>query len=383
MSFFTKRLGLIAVVLLCNFTLNSYASTGADSVILYTPYTKITVAPGQIIDYPIDLLNKSQELINADLTISGLPAGWNYSMKSSVFTIRQLSVLPGQGKNFNLTLEVPLKVNKGSYRFRVMAGNFAVLPLTVVVSEQGTFRTEFMSEQPNMQGSTTSTFSFQASLKNRTSEKQMYALMADAPGGWTVTFKANYKNVTSVEVNANSDVDVTIDIDPPDMIEAKTYKIPVRAITTTTSASFDLEVAITGSFSMELTTPTGLLSSTITAGDQKRIELIIRNTGTAELNDIKLTSSNPVNWEVTFDPKSVVKLEPGNGTQVFATIKAAKQAIAGDYVTHIDARTPGASARTSFRMSVKTPLLWGWVGILIIVGATGTVYYLFRKYGRR
>jgi uncharacterized membrane protein len=32
---------------------------------------------------------------------------------------------------------------------------------------------------------------------------------------------------------------------------------------------------------------------------------------------------------------------------------------------------------------VKTPMLWGWVGVLIIFIALGSVYYLFRKFGRR
>ncbi len=71
------------------------------------------------------------------------------------------------------------------------------------------------------------------------------------------------------------------------------------------------------------------------------------------------------------------------GSTVTATIKADKKAIPGDYVTNLEARTPEASSKASFRMSVKTPMLWGWIGVLIIAAAIGTVWYLFRKYGRR
>jgi uncharacterized membrane protein len=28
-------------------------------------------------------------------------------------------------------------------------------------------------------------------------------------------------------------------------------------------------------------------------------------------------------------------------------------------------------------------MLWGWIGVLIIIFALGIVYFLFRKYGRR
>jgi uncharacterized membrane protein len=86
---------------------------------------------------------------------------------------------------------------------------------------------------------------------------------------------------------------------------------------------------------------------------------------------------------VAFDPKKVERVEPGKTVSVFATIKADKKAIAGDYVTNIEAKTPEVSAKAAFRVSVETSLLSGWLGILIILAALGSVYYLFRKYGRR
>ena len=83
------------------------------------------------------------------------------------------------------------------------------------------------------------------------------------------------------------------------------------------------------------------------------------------------------------DPKKIDVLPPGKSAQVFATIKADKDAIAGDYVTSMEARTPEKTSKAEFRVSLKTSMLWGWVGILIILVALGSVYYLFRKYGRR
>ncbi len=135
------------------------------------------------------------------------------------------------------------------------------------------------------------TFTFTAKLKNSTTEKQLYALRANAQRGWIVTFKANYIQATSVEVEPNATEDITIEINPPDNIEAGTYRIPVSAGTNTTSAALTLEVVITGTYSMELTTPTGLLSTGITAGDEKRMELLIRNTGSSDLTGIKLNAS--------------------------------------------------------------------------------------------
>jgi uncharacterized membrane protein len=207
--------------------------------------------------------------------------------------------------------------------------------------------------------------------------------MADAPPGWKVSFKYNAHQVNSAEVNENSNAKISIEIDPPDMIAAGTYKIPVHASTNSTSAELELEVVINGSYAMELSTPTGLLSTGITAGDQKRIELIVINTGSAQLKGIQMAASAPINWEVTFDPKVIDMVGPGKTAQVSAVVKAARKAIPGDYVANIDARTQEVTSRAQIRISVRTSMIWGWVGILIICAAAGSVYYLFRKYGRR
>ena len=70
-------------------------------------------------------------------------------------------------------------------------------------------------------------------------------------------------------------------------------------------------MVVTGSYEMELTTPRGLLSSDITAGETKRIDLVVKNTGSAELKDIELSASKPVDWEVTFEPAKLMKLGAG------------------------------------------------------------------------
>ena len=99
----------------------------------------------------------------------------------------------------------------------------------------------------------------------------------------------------------NATQNITIDINPPANVEAGSYKIPVRAATGTTSADLELEVVVTGSYEMELSTPRGLLSTEITAGDVKRIELVVRNTGSSLLKDIQLSANKPVDWEVSFE----------------------------------------------------------------------------------
>lgn len=360
-----------------------HSTTSAQNVTLYTPYTRIAVPPGQSIDYSIDVINNGKVVKNADIAVAGLPKNWTYEIKSGGWNVSRLSVLPGEKKNFSLQVQVPLKINKGTYAFQVLAKGLTQLPIAVIVSEQGTFKTEFSTGQANMEGAANSTFTYNATLRNRTADAQVYALRSFAPPGWNVTFKANYKQVSSVNVEANRTQDITIEVNPPDQLKAGKYKIPVQAATEATSANLELEAGITGSYAMELTTPQGLLSTDITAGDDKKIDLVLRNTGSAELQNIDLQSAAPANWSVTFEPKKIAKLPAGQTAQVTAVIKADKKAIAGDYVTNLEAKTPEVSSRAAFRVSVETSMIWGWMGILIILAALGGVYRLFRKYGRR
>ncbi|HWV74969.1 MAG TPA: NEW3 domain-containing protein [Pseudosphingobacterium sp.] len=373
----------LKLFLLILFSLVSGHIALAQNLSLYTPYTKVSVPPGEAIDYAIDLINNSSAIKTTDIAVVGLPKGWDFELKSGDWRIEQLSVLPKEKKNFSLKVNVPLKINKGTYRFQVVAKGHTSLPLMVVVSEQGTYKTEFTSDQTNMEGAANATFTYNATLRNRTAEQQVYALRAQTPPGWNISFRANGKQVSSVDIEANRTQDITIEIDPPDEIEAKTYKIPVLAGTTNTSAALDFEVVIKGSTKIELTTPTGLLSSDITAGDSKRVQLVVKNTGSGDLKNIEMKFSAPANWDVVFEPIKIPFLRSGSTDDVFATIKADKKAIAGDYVVNLEAKTPEVSSKASFRVSVETSLLWGWLGIFIILAALGGVYYLIRKYGRR
>ncbi len=178
-------------------------------------------------------------------------------------------------------------------------------------------------------------------------------------------------------------MNVTIEVKPAEQVEEGNYVLPVRAVSGSSSGELKLEAVITGTYRIELTTPAGLLSYDIVAGREKKIDLVVKNTGTSILSDVQLPHAAPVNWEVTFDPKTIETILAGKEATVTAVVKADKKAIPGDYITNLEARTPEVSSKASFRMSVKTPLLWGWIGVLIILAGIGTIWFLFRKYGRR
>lgn len=362
---------------------SNICAQNSNSLLLYTPFTKVSVAPGKSVEYSIDLINKGSAVRNEDITVTNIPKSWSSSLTAGGYTIHKLAVLPDEKKTVKFKIEVPFQVKKGNYTLYAKAGAHVSLPLVINVSSAGSGDSELTCDQKNMEGNAKSSFSFKAVLKNRTAAKQQYALMANAPRGWTVAIKPNFKQATSTEVDANSTKDITFDVKAPSAVKAGTYKIPVKAVAGSTSANLEFEVVITGTYEMTLGTPSGLASTHVTAGNTKKVELLVRNGGSADLNNVELKASKPKNWQVSFEPKKIEKLMPGKTETVFATITADSKAIPGDYVSKFEAKTPEVTSAVSFRVSVKTPLLMGWLGILVIALALAAVFYLFKKYGRR
>ncbi|ETT57459.1 NEW3 domain-containing protein [Paenibacillus sp. FSL H8-0457] len=355
----------------------------AGEITLYTPYTSISVPPGEVINYPLEVKNNTNSVITVPLQINSLPSGWSTKLNGGGWQLKEVSVKPGESESVTLEVTVPLKVDKGSYRFQLSAGSMASLQLTVDITEKGTYQTELTTDQANLEGHADSTFTYTVNLQNRTANKQNYALSADAQAGWDVTFTSGGKQVSSVEIEAGASQSITVDVKPPAEVTEGSFSIPIRASNSSTSSELALEAVITGSYGLELTTPSGLLSTNVNAGGSKTIELLVKNTGTAPLSDINLSADTPVDWEVSFNPKTIENLPAGKSTTVEAKLTSSDKAIAGDYVTSLKAAAAEASSDAQFRVAVKGSMLWGWIGVLVILAILGGIYVLIRKYGRR
>ncbi|MBM7563865.1 NEW3 domain-containing protein [Paenibacillus sacheonensis] len=364
------------------FGVGAGSAAAAGSVELYTPYLELSAPPGDSISYAVDVINRGSS--TEAVTIGFDPEGnkWDYQLTAGGRSVSRLAVKAGETQTVNLQLDVPLEVDKGVYGFKVTAGG-ATLPLSVDVSEKGTFRTELTTDQPNMQGHSDSTFTFSATLHNRTAEKQTYALQAQADPGWDVTFSDGGTSVTSVQVDPNGEKSISIGVKPPETVTAGSYKIPISAGNNATSADTTVEAVVTGTYDLKLSTADNVLSTDVTAGSTRHMDLVVTNAGSSELKNVALSAEAPPGWEVTFEPANVDSIAPGKASHVQATIKADKKALAGDYVVSINAASPEKSADAQIRVAVKSSVLWGWIGILIILVVAAGIYVLFRKYGRR
>lgn len=357
-------------------------ASAAGTLELFTPYLEWSAAPGESVSYSIDLVNHGSETVSADISLDAPSKDWQYELTAGGRAISRLAVKAGDTQTFNLDLDVPLKINKGRYSFTLKAGQTS-LPIAVNISEQGTFKTELTLDQANMEGHSDSTFTYSAVLRNRTTQTQTYALNAQSDQGWDVRFKADGNSVTSVEIEPNAEKSITIEVKPPEQIKAGTYEIPISATSGETTANASIESVVTGTYDLKFTTVNEVLSTDIGAGSERKLTFVVQNTGSADLQDLSFSSSAPADWEVSFDPSSITTIAPGESKQVQATIKSSKKSLPGDYVVSLTASSANKSAQADLRVTVKSSVLWGWVGVLIILAVCGGIYYLFRKYGRR
>jgi len=241
----------------------------------------------------------------------------------------------------------------------------------------------FTAKLMNIEAASNETFRYSTTLHNGSSGARIYELKTDIPFGWTIAYKVDGNQVTSINMDAGKTQDIAIEVNAATNAAPKKYIIPIKAVSGADTLSLKLEAVVKGSYSLTLSTPTGRLSDEVTSGSQKELQLVVKNTGTLPLNDLQVTAQLPSGWESTFEPASIKQLEAGKSIDIKATLKVPDKTIAGDYAATFTATNSNTNASIAFRLMVKTSLLSGWIGVLVILLAVGIVYYLIRKYGRR
>ena len=141
---------------------------------------------------------------------------------------------------------------------------------------------------------------------------------------------------------------------------------------------------VTARYEMGLYTETGRLNTEATAGEDKHFAIKLVNFGSAAIEDITFSSSKPEGWSIKFNPEKVDSLESGLTQDVDVVINAPKgKTIAGDYVVTINAKSMKVNDSLELRVTVLTPSIWGWVGIIIVLVVIAGLAVIFRQLGRR
>ncbi len=379
-----------AAFLLLFFTvLTSVPAFAAGGLEFYTDYPGVSVKAGDSQSISMYVSNTSGSGLDADLSIVSIPEGWEGYFSGNGSQVSRVHVENGAESTVTFNLEIPEDAGEGSYTVQLQAvsdtGLTDVTDLVFSIQEVQYGQGSFEAEYPEQEGASGTAFSFSTTLVNNGAADQSYSLAAQAPAGWQVSFQPSGEStqVASIEVAAASSQGLTVSVTPPENVEAGEYTIPVSAASASDTLETELAVTITGTYALDLSTPSGLLSFDAHANKESDVTLSITNNSNVDLQNITLTSSAPSGWTVTFDESSIDVLEAGATREITAHVTPGDSAMTGDYVTTMTAGCSEVSDTAEFRVSVKTDTIWGIVAILIILALIAGVSAVFKKYGRR
>jgi uncharacterized membrane protein len=359
------------------------AALAAQLLTITTPYPAVVVAPGAHVSFDVSITTDGPQRVN--LALSGAPAAWKAVLHGGGFVVDEVETNGKDPASVRVDVDVPADATGSTtMNLRGSIGDvFVDLPLVVRINADATGQLSLTSDVPSLKGPSTQNFSFNLTLSNGTAQDLTYSINAQGPTGWDVTATlTGQSQAASAVVKAGSTSSVTVSAIPPSGVAAGTYQIQVVATAGGHSETFALEVDITGTYTLAISTAGGLLNGHGAAGSTTPLSVILTNNGTADLTNVKLTGTGPSGWTITFDQPTVAKISPGAAGAV--TVKPSGDAIAGDYNLTISAS--GDSSTTDsmdIRYTVETSILWGVVGIALIVAVIGGVWWVFQRYGRR
>lgn len=355
---------------------------------LSTPYPSIEVAPGDDIAFDLTVHNAGLPPQRLALSVLESPEGWTVHLLGDGNPVSAVFVGPDASAGLRLELEPPEGARKGTYDLVVRAAGSAErfeLPLEVVIGETPPAQLVLDPELPILPGTPDTTFSFKVDVTNETGSDALVALSAQAPRGFQVSFMEEFgsQQLTSVAVEAGKTEGVKVEVHPPQGTDAGRYPVSVRATADEIAATTELTLDVRGQPELQLTAPGGLLSGSVEAGEQAPLKLVLQNVGSAPVQNLRFTASEPRGWEIKFEPESLPALAAGEQSELQALVTAPAEAIAGDYMLTLRANGEQVSDQSEFRITVRTSTLWGVVGLLVIAAAVAVLALAVMRYGRR
>lgn len=356
----------------------------------------VTLGPDDT--FSVDLLVKnrgrSDETVLVDVVEK--PKDWTAEIKrygsviSGVFVAsKEDQTLTLSGKPADKEIK---KLPAGTYHFAVKAqtadGSIvrtSGITVKVVSAEAATERVSIDTSYPTLRGPSGDKFQFSLDVRNDTGQDAVFNFRATAPQGWEVSFKPAYesKQISSLQINANSSKTVEMEVTPPYNAQAGEYSFKVEVQSPKAKAEKDLQVVLTGTYGLKVGTPTGLLSLVTERGHKATATLLVQNKGSAPQREVRFEAFKPENWKVEFNPEKIENLEPAAVKQTEITITPAEQALVGDYSVSIQTEGEKANEDTEFRVTIRASSAWGWIGVAIIAVVIVGLAVIFRVLGRR
>jgi len=218
-----------------------------------------------------------------------------------------------------------------------------------------------------------------------------FDLVTITPKDWTTYITDTYQKQTRIEAirldpSPLSSTSLRVVVTSPYWYtpEPGEYPVTLEVISGTLKNSIDLKAVIKATYTLEVIPTTERYNTTATAGKDNYFEIEMLNTGSATIDDITFKWQKPDGWKIETSPEEIDSLFAASSQTVEANIKPPPRTIAGDYVITLVTEGKQTSAEhLEIRVTVETPTIWGWVGVVIIVVVIAGVIFVFMRFSRR
>jgi uncharacterized membrane protein len=383
-----KALRAVGALMFIGSTVAFATSAHADAAFtLTTPYPDVETQPGSTVK--LDLAVSSPTVDPVELALAGLPDGWKATMRGGGFVIHALTATPDAPAKAQLEIDVPADAAAGSQLLTITGTDASsatvALHVTLDVEAQVDNGIAVTADFPSLSGDPGSSFSYNLTIANNTPESETFTFDPTPPQGWTATASPSAEaNAQTVTIDAGATSTVKVTATPPDTAEQGSYPIDV-AVTAANGAQgkISLTAEVTGSPKLVLSTADQRLDVKGQSDTVHRIPMVLANTGTADLTNVKIAGTAPTGWDVSFDPQEVPSVRPNETAQVTAIVKPSSDAVAGDYAITVRSSAGSQSANIDLRYSLESSRTLGMLAIVVIIAAVAALAGVFIRFGRR
>ena len=227
---------------------------------------------------------------------------------------------------------------------------------------------------------------YEIDLSNVGKSDDIFGLdVSGLPKGWYGRYKLSDDSTESVSklfIESGATKTVFLETIPPYSVEKGDYLFNATFVSSDGTYAEDLEAKITGSSNMVIFSEKYRYD--ITKGDTADIPLTISNKGSGEaLTNVRVEVSAPEGWNVRISPETVASIQPGEKATVYLKVTPPANIAASDYKISTKVISDQEEDTDEIRIIISESSLIGILGLILLAGACGGVYYFFRKYKRR
>ena len=245
-------------------------AAAAGGLTLTTPFPSIVAEPGQhrlVQADPVEQPGHPGGRLKAD----GVPDGWTARFPAAASRSTAPSSTKDKPVDVTLDVEIPADPTAQHHDDAGPAtSRTAPSPCRsrVRVADAAAGDVTLTSDFPELKGPSSSTFTFNLTLKNGTAAEETFSLDAQGPAGWTVTAKPpGQAQATSTVVAAGG---TSYHHRHRRAARPGRRRRRTRSTVTVTgggkTATSELTVTITGTYTLDVSTPNQVLSTTANAG---------------------------------------------------------------------------------------------------------------------